>query len=83
MPRWTVRNVNAESIRAVQELSADSGVGLGEIVSEAIEFGLDHVRARLLSTSTASEPEPKIGRLDEIFTSIRLLSDVLRSANSK
>jgi hypothetical protein len=40
MQRWTVRNVSADAIRAVQELSGDSGVCLGQIVSEAIERGL-------------------------------------------
>jgi hypothetical protein len=79
MQRWTVRNVSAEAIRAVQELSADSGVCLGQIVSEAIECGLGQVRARLQAAGTASEPGPKIGdSLDEIFRSIKLLADVLK-----
>jgi|tagenome__1003787_1003787.scaffolds.fasta_scaffold20724341_2 hypothetical protein len=84
MQRWTVRNVSADAIRAVQELSADSGVCLGQIVSEAIELGLGQVRARLIASGAAAEPAPKIGGgLDEIFRSIKMLSDVLPSANSK
>jgi hypothetical protein len=84
MQRWTVRNVRTDVIRTVQELSADSGVCLGQIVSEAIEHGLGQVRARLLAARAASEPAPKIGGgLDEIFRSIKLLSDVLPSANRK
>jgi hypothetical protein len=84
MQRWTVRNVSADAIRAVQELSGDSGVCLGQIVSEAIERGLGQVRARLQATGTASAPAPKVsGGLDEVFRSIKLLSDGLPRATRK
>jgi hypothetical protein len=79
MQRWTVRSVGADAIRAVQELSADSGASLGEVLTACIELGLDHARARLVAADTASDPAPKSGGdLDEIFRSIKLLSDVLK-----
>lgn len=82
--RWTIRNVRADVIRAVQALSADSGVCLGEIVSACIELGLDQVRARFLSAGADSDPAPKIERgLDEIFRSIKMLSVGLPSTSSK
>jgi hypothetical protein len=84
MRRWTVRNVDAQSIQAVQELSAEFGVGLGEIVSACIETGIGQVRARLLATETASEPAPNLGGgLDEIFRSIKLLADGLPPVSSR
>jgi hypothetical protein len=84
MQRWTVRNVSAEAIRAVQELSADSGICLGQIVSEAIECGLGQVRARLQAAGTASGSAPKAGGdLDEIFRSIKLLADDLSPLSSR
>lgn len=84
MERWTVRNVSADAIRAVQELSADSGLRLGEVLTACIELGLDQARARLLAAGTASEPTPTPGGgLDEIFRSIKLLSVGSPSTSSK
>lgn len=84
MQRWTIRNVKADAIRAVQELSAVSGVCLGQIVSECIELGIDQVRRRLLDSSAATEPASMIGSdLDKIFRSIKLLSDLRPNPSGK
>jgi hypothetical protein len=84
MPRWTVRNVSEDAVRAVQELAANSGASLGEVLTACIKLGLDQARARLLASGRGSDPTPRIGGgLDEIFRSIKLLSEGARKARSK
>jgi hypothetical protein len=84
MQRWTVRNVSAGAIQAVQELAANSGAGLGEVLTKCIEFGIDRAQAQLLANGKVSEPVPSIdGSLDDIFRSIRQLSEASVRARSQ
>ena len=47
MPRWTIRCVCPDAIRAVQAMQSETGASLGEIVSLCIAAGLNEARRHL------------------------------------
>ena len=47
MPRWTIRGVAPEAVRAVQQVQDEIGASLGEIVATCIAIGLAPARQRL------------------------------------
>jgi hypothetical protein len=66
MPRWTIRGVNPEAIRAIQQVQAETGVCLGEIVSACIKLGLPEARRRLEQMYRRyNEPSPEVIALQE------------------
>jgi hypothetical protein len=69
MTRWTVRSVNNEAVEAVRALQAETGVGLGEILSVVIRCGLDGARKELARKPFENLPldgmlKRLLGRLD-------------------
>jgi hypothetical protein len=56
MPRWTIRGVTPEAIRAIQNVQEEIGAPLGEIVSACIEAGLPEARRRLLQLYACTYP---------------------------
>ncbi len=75
IPRWTIRGISPQAIRAVQAVQAEIGVSLGEIVTACIETGLNQARRRIESgvgsqTQSTIAPRP-ISALDAIFLSMQ------------
>jgi hypothetical protein len=68
--RWTIRSVDSAMIERVRLLQARSGVGLGEIVSLVIRYGLGSVQAvlpqrqplRLISHEWPTHPRSRLPR---------------------
>lgn len=73
MPRWTVRGVTPEAIKAVQHVQDAIGASLGEIVSACIETGLPEVLRRLpddytgANLASATDDMAKLQRLIWVF----------------
>lgn len=57
MPRWTVRGVHPDAIRAVQRVQEETGASLGEIVGVCIEAGIGHAQHKFAEKSRGPSPE--------------------------
>lgn len=77
MTRWTVRSVDPAIIGRVQSVQDQTGVGLGEIVSLAIAFGLGAAQTEL---ARRQPPRPTNHRrmLARFARGRGLLSDLIR-----
>ena len=55
MQRWTIRNVELDAVRQIQELCSRTGVNLGEAVSLSVKLGIREAD-RILRSRKAADP---------------------------
>lgn len=71
MPRWTIRNVDASTIRLVQELAGASGASLGEVLSMVVSAGAAAAQEQLQNRAAPTDILADLERIIELQLSMR------------
>jgi hypothetical protein len=78
--KWSVRGVDLESIRKLREVKSIGGGGLGELVSEAIDFWFDCLETDDEEASEADNLQPQVGQnITHLGNDVASLSHEIKS----
>ena len=75
MKRWTVRNIEPEAIKIIQDVANSTGASLGEAISLAIELGAAAARAELQARYQEEDPAMILKRIQVLQNS---MAEILR-----
>jgi hypothetical protein len=84
MKRWTVRNIEPEAIKIIQDVANSTGASLGEAISLAIELGAAAAQAELQVRYEEEDPAMILRRIQVLQNSMaEILRDVLGQTVSR
>lgn len=76
MKRWTVRNIEPQAIRIIQDVANSTGASLGEAITLAIKLGAAAARAELQARYQEEDPAMILRRIQVLQNS---MAEILRN----